>query len=328
MKYPFVSNRLFCGIVISAAVFLGPRLCAQTLEDGVALFKADKLVEAKAVFEQVIKKDDNNAEAHFHLGQLYFMRSFAGRDVDESVDQLEKAVELNPNKAEYQLMYGGALGEKVQTAGIFKKAILAPKVKHALLRAVELDPKLFEARVGLAQFYLMAPSFAGGDDDEGWKQIDEAVKLDEFRGRFVKARMLENKNKLSEADKEYKILTGLKPLEWRIWKNYGYFNLRQKKHDEAISCFHRYVNLNPDTADSHRSLAEGLIEKGSIDTAMICLTHALTIDKNYAPAVISLGDAYKAKGSKDNAKKEYERAIAMTQNETLRTMAEKKLKEL
>ncbi len=46
----------------------------------------------------------------------------------------------------------------------------------------------------------------GGDDAEGWKQLDEAIKLDEFQGRTTKAYFFARAKKNDEAENEYKML--------------------------------------------------------------------------------------------------------------------------
>jgi tetratricopeptide (TPR) repeat protein len=286
--------------------FLWAELSAQTINDGIALIDQAKFTEAKLLFEQILKDDDKNAEAHYQLGLILYNHNYKDRNVDEAVDHLEEAVDLNPKNADYQFLYGAAIGEKTQHAGIFKKAFLAPKIKEAFARAVELNPKLVLARYGLAQYYLMAPSIMGGDEEKGWKEIDEIIKLDEVMGRSLKATMLARAQK----------------------KNYGYFQLRNEKADEATKYFEKYVELRPDTADSYQSLAEALLKSSELDQAMINLKKSLSIDKNFVPAIISLGEVYQAKGQKKEAKETYQWAISIAQNDHYKRQAEKKLKEV
>jgi Tfp pilus assembly protein PilF len=329
MELQMKSILRICEFVIAVLILqIHGNLIAQTVDEGVVFLQQGKFVEAKNVFEQILKKDDKNAEAHYRLGLVYLNRTNPQRDVDEAVDQLEEAVDLNPNNADYQYRYGAALGEKTQHAGVIKQAFLAPKVKKAFLRAVELNPKLAPARIGLAQYYLMAPSIMGGDEEEGWKQLDEVIKLDEVQGRSVKASMLARAKKNDEAEKEYKILITSKPEDGRTWKGYGSFCMRLERYDEAIKHFRKYVDLRPDTADSYQSLAYALLKKGETEKAMENLNKSLSIDKEYIPAIISLGEVYQAKGQKKEAKETYQRAISLTQNEYYRNWAEKKLKEI
>jgi Tfp pilus assembly protein PilF len=316
------------GIAFTVVGLMQMKSNAQTIAEGEALFYKGKFKEAKAVFEEILKKDDKNAEAHSDLGLVYLTRQNPEFDVDKAVDETEIAVNLKPNDAEIQYGYGAALGIKVQNAGIIKKAMLAPKVKKAFLRAVELDPKLIKARVGLAQYYMMAPSIMGGDEEEGWKQLDEVIKLDEFAGRTTKAGFLVRAKKNDEAEKEYKLLVTSKPKEWKVWHRYGYFCMRLQRYDDAVGHFRKYIALRPDTADSYQSLAEALLKKGETDQAMTNLNKSLSLDKEYVPAIISLGEVYQAKGQKKEAKEAYQRAVSLAQNDYYKSQAEKKLKEV
>jgi tetratricopeptide (TPR) repeat protein len=329
MELQLKSILRICGFVITALILQMPeKLTAQTVDEGVLLFQQGKFVEAKNVFEQILKKDDNNAEAHYRLGLVYLNRSNPQRDVDEAVDQLEEAVDLNPNNADYYFRYGTALGEKTQHAGIIKQAFLAPKVKKAFLRAVELNPKHAQARIGLAQYDLMAPSIMGGDEEEGWKQLDEAIKLDEVQGRSVKASMLERAKKNDEAEREYKALVVSKPGDWRTWKNYGRFCMRATRYDDAIKQFEKYVELRSDTADSFDSLGEGFLKKGDADQAIKMFHKALEFDKNFFSSLQNMGEAYQLKGQKKEAKEMYQVVLANNPPDFYRKAAEKKLKEI
>jgi tetratricopeptide (TPR) repeat protein len=329
MKMQMMKIKRICGFVIAALILqIHGELIAQTMDEGIALLQQKKFAEAKAVFEKILDKDDNNAEVHYRLGLVYLNRSNPQRDVDEAVDQLEKATDLNPNNADYQYRYGAAVGEKTQHAGVIKQAFLAPKVKKAFLRAVELNPKLAPARIGLAQYYLMAPSIMGGDEDEGWKQLDEAIKLDEVQGRSVKALMLARAKKNDEAEREYKALVISKPGDWRTWKNYGYFHMRADHPNDAVKCFQKYAELRPDTADSFDSLGEGFLKKGDTDQAINMFRKALELDKNFLSSLQNMGEAYQLKGQKKEAKEMYQAVLANNPPDFYRKVAEKKLKEI
>ena len=329
MKLQMMKIKRICGFVFAVLILqMHGELTAQTIDEGIALFQQKKFAEAKSVFEKIIEKDDNNAEAHYRLGLVYFNRTNPQRDVDKAVDELEKAVDLKPDSANYQFRYGAALGEKAQHAGVIKKAFLAPKIKKAFLRAVELNPKLASARIGLAQFYLIAPSIMGGDEEEGWKQLDEAIKLDEVQGRSVKANFFERAKKNDEAEREYKALVVSKPEDWRTWKTYGYFHMRAGHPDDAVKCFQKYTELRPDTADSFNSLGEGFLKKGDTDQAINMFRKALELDKNFLSSLQNMGEAYQVKGQKKEAKEMYLAVLANNPPDFYREAAEKKLKEI
>jgi tetratricopeptide (TPR) repeat protein len=313
--------RLFAALLIVPFV-----LCAQSLEDGKAEFRNGHYAKAKEVFESVLKMDDKDAEAHYQLGLIYLLRDF--RNEDEAVDHTERAVELKPDNGEYQYAYGAALGTKAQNAGIIKQAFLAPRIKKAFLRAVELDPNHFQARIGLAQYYLRAPSLMGGDTEKGWQEIEAAIKIDEYRGRMTKSRLLEQEKKLPEAEKEIEILASKMPKNWRVWKTLGYNRYQQKHHAEAVAAMNKYIELRPDTADSFKSLAEVQLQKGDYDLALENLKKALSIDKEFVTAVYLLGRTYEAKGLKNEAREAYQRVLRLNPSDNIRKLVEKNLKDL
>lgn len=299
---------------------------SQTLEEALIKFRAGNLAEAKQIYEAILQKENGNAEAHYRLATIYLSRSF--QDIDKAVEHAEEAVDVNPNNADYQYMLGAAYGREAQSAGIFRKAVLAPRVKKAFAKAVELNPSHLEARIGLAQYFKQAPGIMGGDEKEAWKQLDEVVKINEFRGRVMRAGFFEQDKKFAEADDEYKKLSSSHPMEWRLWKNMGYFYLRQKRYDEAVKTMNKYVTLRPDTADSFESYAECLLRKGDTDLAITNLKKSLELDKNYAPAFSLLAEAYEAKGQKKEAKEYYQKVLTIDTNESRRKNAEQKLKSL
>jgi len=311
----------------AAALLLVPFvLCAQSLEDGKTEFQKGHVAEAKKIFESVLKAEPQNAEAHYQMALVFLRREF--RDEDEAVDQMEQAVELDPNNGDYQYVYGAALGMKAQHAGVIKQAFLAPKIKNAFLKATQLKPDLVQAHIGLAQYYLRAPSIMGGDTEKGWQEIETAIKLDEFQGRMTKSRLLQNEKRMPEAENELKILTSRMPRDWRVWKSLGYFYYQQKQNDDAVAAMNKYVALRPDTADSHKSLAEVQLQKGDYDDALVNLRKALSIDKDFVTAVYLLGRTYEARGMKSEARESYQRVLQLSPGDNIRKLAEQNLKDL
>jgi hypothetical protein len=73
----------------------------------------------------------------------------AGR-LEAAVPALQACVDKRPQAAcSYAL--GRVYGQQAMTASVFKMPGLASKTKEQFVRAVELDPGLYEARVGLTQ---------------------------------------------------------------------------------------------------------------------------------------------------------------------------------
>ncbi len=301
-------------------------LFAQSVDEGKMEFQRGHISRAKEIFETVLKSEDNNAEAHYQLGLIELRREY--RNEDEAVDNMEKAVELVPLNADYQYGYGAAVGMKAQNSGVLKQAFLAPKVKRAFLRAVELNPKHVHARIGLAQYYVKAPSIMGGDEEKGWQELDTAIALDEYQGRVAKAGLLMSEKKFDNAEQELKMLTSRFPRDWRSWNSLSNFYIRQNRGDGGIAAANQFVALRPDTAESFKSLGQAQLQKGDYDAALGSLKKALALDKDYLTAVYLLGKTYQAKGMKNEARESYLRTLELNPWKSLRKEVEKNLKDL
>ncbi|WP_437877074.1 tetratricopeptide repeat protein [Sorangium sp. So ce513] len=88
--------------------------------------------QAEPMLRDVLKDRPTSAEAHHFLGRALLVR---GTNVAEALRLLERAAELDPNRAEYHLYVGWGANETGQTA----------RAEVALKRALELDANLGDA---------------------------------------------------------------------------------------------------------------------------------------------------------------------------------------
>ena len=177
-------------------------------------------------------------------------------DLDEAIVQLEKAVTLNPTNVQAHELLGAAYGRKAQKAGIFGGAMsLAKKSKEQMLRAVELDPNALDPRLHLIEFYLAAPSIAGGSEEKALEQAAEAKKRDAFNGHRAYARI-------------YTI---------------------QKKYDKAVAEMAEAVREQPKSAKAHYYLGNTLLNQKSWPASLHEYDMTLSLDPAYMPAYFRIG---------------------------------------
>ena len=309
-------------------IFLVFPLCAsaQSIEDGIGLFNKGKFADAKAVFESVLKNNDKNAEAHYRLGLILLSRRFMNED--DAVDHMEQAVEISSTNADYHYGLGAAYGMKARSAGVIKQAFLAPKVRREFEKAVSLNPQLVDAHIGLAQYYWQAPGIMGGDMEKAYLEADIAIRLDEMKGRSLKANILIAEKRNSDASQEMKTLTQHRTGDWHAWRAAGVFFWRNQVTDEAIASFEKYAALRPDTADSHQWLALACYQNKDATQAIANAKKALTLDHENINAIHVLAQAYELNGQKKEARENYERLLVLDISPEYRTTAEKKIKEL
>jgi Tfp pilus assembly protein PilF len=237
-------------------------------------------------------------------------------------------LELNDSNARYHFLRGQILGVRAQTANIFKQGILASKVKNAFLRAVELDPTLIEAHIGLYNFYVMAPGIMGGSDEEALKQANEVEKLDPQRGHLLRANYYQRNKDFDHAEEEYKKSIDADPQKIAGYKSLGYFYIAQGKFEQAVSQFKKYVALDPKNPDAYDSYGDALIAQEKFDEAIEKYSFALSLDKNFSSSIFQLGVCYEKKGMKAEAIESYRRYLTVDPSGRNAEAAQKKIKEL
>jgi tetratricopeptide (TPR) repeat protein len=297
---------------------------AQVDSTGIKLIEQRKYAEAKSFFEAALKANSKDADAHYQLARVLLRQG----NSDDAEDEIDEALELNDLNARYHFLRGQILGEKAQNANIFKQGILAPKVKNAFLRAVALDPSLIDARVGLYNYYIMAPGIMGGSDDEALKQANEVMKLNSTRGHILLANFYQRKKDFTQAEAEYKKIIDDDPKKIDGYKALGYFYVNQKEFDQAVAQFNKYVDLDPKNPDAHDSYGDALFAQEKFDEAIEKYSFALSLDKNFASSIYQLAACYEKKGLKTKAIETYQWYLAVQPSGRNADSARKKIKEL
>lgn len=272
-------------------ILWSPLFATELFEKIDQLMENKKYEEAISLLDAMIDEDDENAAAYFKLGSCWF----ALEDFDEAVDAYDEAVDLDDTNAEYFVWLGNALGRKTQNASIFKQPFLAPKIKDAYERSVELDPYLVLARVGLIQYHLQAPGIMGGDTDEARLHIEILIEMGELQGRFLLASYYNQEDKPDSAMIVYEELEndiGNDPNYYNFYNQYGYMLLNQKKYDAAIEKFEKQVELAPDRANSYDSLGDGYRAAGRKEEAIAAYKKAVEIDPEFSPSKKNLEELH------------------------------------
>jgi hypothetical protein len=98
--------------------------------------------------------------------------------VEAAVEAADQAVTVLPDSAHAWYAAAGTYGSMAQSASIFSKMSWAKKCRDAYLKAITLDPRHYQAHLGLMGFYLAAPGIAGGGRDKADAQLAMISKLD------------------------------------------------------------------------------------------------------------------------------------------------------
>jgi tetratricopeptide (TPR) repeat protein len=181
---------------------------------------AEQVAAARKVLEAQAAREPKAAKWAYALGRIAdYEADRATGDArkdrrKEEVERFERAVELEPGRAEYQYWLGSAAFDHVDDVNMLSQMSLASKGRKALEKAIEIDGAYLPARVGLAEFYLQAPSIAGGSVDKAKEQADTMLRMTDnhgdFQGHMLRARIAAQEKNWAEMSKEYTLAESAK----------------------------------------------------------------------------------------------------------------------
>jgi tetratricopeptide (TPR) repeat protein len=303
--------------IARAALFLALSLPARATDSPKDLLAAGRVDDAIETLKQQISHSPTDAEANNLLCRTYFMFE----EWDHGISACERAVNLAPQNSLYHLWLGRIYGEKADRAGFMSAAGLATKVRTEFERAVELDPKSWQARTDLAEFYLEAPGIVGGGKDKARAQAGVLASLNPAMAHYINGRIAEKNKDTATAEREYRTAIEASHGGAHAWLNLALFYRHQNRLDEMEPAL-RTMESRP--LDRPESLMDG----GSI-LLRTGRNYALGIElvrKYLSGPTVEEGPAFKAhyilgqllekEGDRSAAAQEYRAALALAHNYT------------
>src|SRR5262249_31806225 len=150
--------------------------------------------------------EPNNAQAHALLGQKYALT----KDKEKAIEELRKAVELDPQRVETHT----ALAAVLLSVGRTVDAETAGK------KAIQANPRSMEAHLALGQFYL-----AQGKVAQAEAELRTGCELDSYAvmPRLLLARIYTTTGRLTDAEKAYEELKVVAPDDPQAYRALGLF---------------------------------------------------------------------------------------------------------
>lgn len=234
--------------------------------------------------------------------------------LEAAIPALQACADKRPQAAcSYAL--GRVYGQQAMTASVFRMPGLAARTKEQFVRAVELDPLLYEARSALTQFYLIAPGFAGGSTAKARELAAEVQARQPEQAKLLRFLVAAQAEDLAGAEKE---LASVKAgadhtLQRELrngWMRLGAEFLEQKSLAKARGVFEAVQRDSPRHAAGPYGLARVALESHQPDEALHHLELARTLEgADRYPLDQRLGQALLAKGDKAGARAALERFV-------------------
>jgi tetratricopeptide (TPR) repeat protein len=278
------------------------------------MFSAGRMDEAVRVLNGRVQATPNDAESYHLLSRAYFHL----KKWDKAIEYGEKAVQLDPNKSEYQLWLGRAYGEKADSSSFITAAGLAKKIRVSFERAVELDGDNVDARTDLAEFYVEAPGFMGGGTDKAAGQAQAIARRDVARAHWVNAKIAEKKNDYGAAESEYREAIKADP-DADYWLNLASFYRHIGRYNEMDAAVTQAIAANRKKTNALFDAATLLYEaQRNLPTAAnLVRAYLTTVPTEDAPkfeAHYVLGQILEKQGDRNGAAVEYRASLSLASN--------------
>lgn len=275
------------------------------------LLAAGRVDDAIQALQQQIAHNPNDAGSYNLLCRAFLMLE----EWDRGIPACERARNLDPQNSLYQLWLGRIYGEKADRAGFLSAAGLAKKVRTSFERAVALDPKSWEARTDLAEFYLEAPGIVGGGKDKAREQIDAIAPLNPGMAHWVAARIAEKNKDAAAAEHAYRAAIAATNSGARAWLDLAIFLRHANRLDEMDQAVQKLESAPVDRPESVMDGASVLLRAGrNYPLAVRLLRRYLGAPVEEGPAFKAhdlLGQLLEKQGDRQGAAAEYRAALAL-----------------
>ena len=284
-------NRLYKVLILVIGIsVLGVSAQAEPSE-GVALgieqFEDRRFDEAEKTFKAALQKNSKDAIGHHYLGRVKFEKG----EFAAAQKQFLRSIELDARDADSLAWLGWTTVMSAEEASMFKAMSLAKSGRSDLERALEMDPRNPVALRFLGEYYLGAPGIAGGSVDKARLVAQRLRPMDEVGSRTLLLQIHEKEKSPTDLLEEYKGLArtiGDAREHSGFYNRYGYFLLNLERFDEAVIQFETQARLRPESANPHDSLGDGYLAAGRLQEARRSYQRALAIDPEFSSSAKNL----------------------------------------
>jgi tetratricopeptide (TPR) repeat protein len=254
------------------------------LAQGLELFRKGQRTGAEPLLREGLGALPDHVEGLLALARIYL----GWDDHESALPRAEEAARLAPDSSETQLILAQARGLKAREISRLRAMLMVGDIRSGFERAVALDPRHLEARLSLMEFYLQAPSLAGGDLDKAREQAEAAVALEPRAGLPALARVAAAQGRMDQA---LAALDRLAPIDRggaRVARALLYAEDKRTR-DRAVAELLAVAAEDPQDAADLTTAGVLLGQLGQPVQALALVEQARRADPAYAPAAYQLG---------------------------------------
>lgn len=209
----------------------------------------------------------------------------------------------------------------LQMASAFLKLKEFDSAQIAYEKVAQIDPHDSRGWQGLGFMY----GILKGDIEKGIYYYRKALKVDPENNdaRFGLAKLLDKAGRREEADSLYEKAIQSDPKNPGIRKAYGLFLFEAQRYSKAVPNLEKAVEAGLDgdlklkLADAYRYLADSTGDKSYLEKALAYANEILSQDTTDVLWYVKRGDILERLGRKQDALKDYDRAIRLRPDYTV-----------
>ena len=304
-------------LLIALALAL-PGACQATILSDPALqslFAAGQALELERAAQARLSADPNDLQGQMALA-LAGLEWGRAEVLEPSLRQMQACVERQPDFAPCQYVLGSLLSVQAVRGGALKALSLNARIRQHLQRAFELDPRSYEIRSALAQYYLAVPLLAGGSHGKARTLELDWRKINAEQARMLRIFVALGDEDWNEAERELRALrpgTDLRlAFDARVaCGQLGRHFVKDRQWDRARKLYEQLMRDQPRQATGPYLMARLAQDQGRFEEAIDWLQRARKLEgAELLPLDQRLGNAYEALGDKAQARAAYERYLA------------------
>ncbi len=283
---------------------------SQKLKQALDLHQAGDLGRARSLYQEILRDDPQNADAHQYLGLLVFQTG----DSRQAMEHIGRAVTLNPAVASYH----DYLGVVEESRGDYQAALESYQTAARLgeedadrwfnmaiaferLGQLEQSAKAYGSAIalrpgdGASHFNLGNLLKAQGRIEQAVLCFEKAsICFPQTPGALNNlANTLLQLGRFKEAVDAFKNCLHTQPDDQIVRTNLGAAYLEVGELEQAVECFRLVAKMSPGKAASHVAIGRAEIARGNVDAAIAAYQHALKLDSGCKEARTGLASAFR-----------------------------------
>ena len=175
---------------------------SEIIKHASTLFESQQYKDSETVLEQLLEQNKHNKIIRNAAFILLARIAIEKEQLDRAEDLFETSLNVLPNTAEEYYWFARKSSKQASNASIFTAMGYATDAKDGFKKAIELDKTYLPAHIGLFNYYLSAPSIAGGSSDKAKQQIANIESLSINDGAQARLKWLQE-NELTDDIKAF-----------------------------------------------------------------------------------------------------------------------------